>query len=338
VFIAVLLLGLGLIAANIWSVAGNPSAENRGPAPIGASSSPTLVASPSLASSPSLLSPSPSRPPSRTPAAAPPGGWPGASNTGVPAGTVLGTYSGCQGGEARIATANTVIDSKRVNCDIIIRATGVVIKNSLINGNVSTDENQPGSFTITDSEVTAGMGTKNIVARRVNVHGGAGPNVYCYTSCDIRDSWLHSPSYPSDNPQSHLGAFLANDNGPDGSTTNVTLIHNSIHCDTAPNPPDGGCSGDVNLFGDFGPITHVTIDGNWLGGSTGISYCFYGGESPSKGFPHADHVVFQNNVFQRGVTGHCGDYGPVTGFNVNGPGNVWSNNTYDNGVPVPAED
>jgi hypothetical protein len=337
--VAVVILGLGLVTAAFWSMGGKPTAGTPGQPTIFSSDSPG-VGSPTADSSPSPspAKPSPSVPTSRPPA--PPAaqtGWPNGKNTGVPAGTVLSAYSGCSGGETLITQANTVIDSKRVDCNIVIRATGVVIKNSLIKGNVDLEESQSGSFTITDSEVTAGMGTKNFVARRVNVHNGAGPNVYCYTNCDIRDSWLHSPSYPADNPEAHLGAFLANDNGPDGSTTNVTLIHNTIHCDTPPQGSDGGCSGDVNLFGDFGPITHVTIDGNWLGGSKGISFCFYGGDSSGKGFPHADHVIFRNNVFQKSPTGHCGDYGPVAGFNTSGSGNVWSNNKFDDGTPVAGE-
>jgi hypothetical protein len=258
----------------------------------------------------------------------------------VPAGTVLGSYSGCSGGETVITTPNTVIDSKQVNCDVIIRTTGVVINKSKIVGTINIDEDLPGSASITDSEVTLGVGTKNLTILRANIHGSpvnGGTTLYCYTNCDVRDSWIHSPIIPAGAPDAHLGAFLANDNGPNGSTTNITLTHNTIHCDTPPTPEDGGCSGDINLFGDFGPITHVTIDGNWLGASTGISYCFYGGDSSTKPYPDADHVVFKNNVFERGTTGKCGAYGPVSGFDVNGVGNQWTNNTWSNGGTVPPE-
>jgi len=264
------------------------------------------------------------------------GAWPGPNNTGVPTGTTLTDYTG----PCTITVDNTVIDCKTVNCDLNVRATGVVITKSLIKGNLNTDEVQPGSFSVTDSEITAGMGVKNLTALRVNVHGGD-PNVYCFYNCDIRESWIHSPEYPADNPQAHLGSFLANDNGPDGNTTGVTLIHNTFHCDTPQNPPDGGCSGDVNLFGDFGPITYVTIDHNFLRGSNDISYCFYGGDSSTKTYPYADHVVFTNNVFERSPTGSCGAYGPVTGFGTsptNNPGNVWQNNSFDDATTVPPED
>jgi hypothetical protein len=282
--------------------------------------------------------------------------FPDASCTGVPTGTALSNYTG----PCTITTANTVIDSKTVNCQLLIRTTGVVIKKSKIIGGINADEDLTGQFVITDSDVDGGMGTKNFLALGVNVYHGAGPNVYCYTTCDIRDSWLHSPSFPTDGCgstclEAHLGAFLANDNGPDtgnrpctmpdnsvinGMYSCVTLIHNKIHCDTPPSSQDGGCSGDVNLFGDFGKISYVNVDKNWLGGSTGISYCVYGGDSTTKPYPFADHVVFTNNIFQKGATGHCGAYGPVAGFGTStssNPGNVWTNNNYEDSTTVVSE-
>jgi hypothetical protein len=296
----------------------------------------------------------PSPAPSPTPTPSPgPGGrtcpaypaFPDGNCTGVPSGVTLTSYNGCSGGESVIAANNTVIDSKDVGCTLVIRATGVIIKNSRIHGTVGTTEDVAGSATITDTEITGGAGTHDLTLLRVNVYGGTGPNFYCYENCSITDSWLHSPSFPTEGCgtptqclQAHLGAFLANDNGHDpGGTTNVILKHNRIHCDTPPSSEDGGCSGDVNLFGDFGPISHVTIDQNYLGGSSGISYCFYGGDSTTKPYPYGSYISFTNNIFQKAPTGHCGAYGPVDSFGTDAahnPGNVWGNNKYDDGTPV----
>ncbi len=295
--------------------------------------------SPSQSSSPSAkpgstptgrTNPTTGRPPSAT-------GFPDATNTGVPAGTQLTNYTG----PCTITTNNTVIDAKTVNCDLNIRAQGVVIKRSKVNGEIDTAEKTSFSYTLEDSEVDAGLrqakavGTTNVTIRRANIHGGA-TSVYCFASCDVRDSWLHGQRLP-DGSDWHLGGFLANDgSNAAGGRTNAVLVHNTIACDSAPTGSEGGCSGDVNMFGDFGTVNYVTVDNNLLGSNTGISFCVYGGSSSSKPY-QPDHIVVMNNVFQRGSNRKCGGYGPVSGFDPSRPGNQWSNNVWDDGVAVQSE-
>jgi len=279
-------------------------------------------------------------PPGEVAFAGPPAqsGYPGAGSTGVPSGTKLTTYSG----PCTVSSDNTVIEAKTVNCDLTIRAKNVTIRHSKVNGQITNNEGTSYSFTLEDSEVDAGfgqyaaVGTTNMTLLRANIHGGV-TSVYCYANCSIRDSYLHGQRLDPSAPW-HLGAFLANDNGNDpGGRTNANLQHNTIVCDAVPNPNDGGCSGDVNLYGDFGPITYVTINNNYLGSNTGVSYCLYGGESSSKPYPHADHVVVTNNVFGRGSNSKCGAYGPVTGYDPSRPGNVFSNNVWSDGKSVSSE-
>ncbi len=262
-------------------------------------------------------------------------GFPDASNTGIPRGTALSNYTG----SCTITTNNLVIDGKVFNCSVSIRAKAVVIKRSKINGQLGTNEGTAYSFTLQDSEVDAGVvqgavvGSTNMTILRSNIHGGA-TSVYCYSNCTLRDSYLHGQRLPA-GVDWHLGAFLANDNGNDpGGRTNAWLVHNTIICDARPNSADGGCSGNINLYGDFGPITYVTLDNNLFGANTGVSYCVYGGQSTSKPYPNADHVVVVNNVFQRGSNGKCGNFGPVTAFDTARPGNRWENNVWDNGATV----
>ncbi|HTM83326.1 MAG TPA: hypothetical protein VL179_00205 [Mycobacterium sp.] len=107
--------------------------------------------------------------------------------------------------------------------------------------------------------------------------------------------------------------------------------------DTPVNSVGEGCTGDLNLFGDFAVVSHVVGDSNYLGANTGSSYCLYGGSAGSKQYPRADHVIISNSVFQRGTNRKCGAYGPVSSFDVNGTGNVWENNAWDGGGTVPAE-
>jgi hypothetical protein len=158
------------------------------------------------------------------------------NNTGVPAGTVLGAYTG----PCTITAAGTVIDAKTVNCDLDIHAANVTIKNSKVNGLVFMDTDLSGSnawsMTIQDTEVDGGqqqraaISTGNMTVTRVNVHGGI-TSIQCEEtsiSCTIQDSWLHG-QYIGDTDPWHLGGFLS-----DGGS-GMTFKHNTIICDHAAN-------------------------------------------------------------------------------------------------------
>jgi len=266
-------------------------------------------------------------------------GFPNASNTGVPAGTELSDYSG----PCMITEKGTVIDSKTVNCTIVVMTADVVISRTKINGRVVLDTDRPEardwSLTLTDSEVDAGVvqvaavSAGNMTVLRSDIRGGQ-TSVQCgelALICIVRDSWLHGQQIP-EGADWHLGGFLSN------GGTNVELTHNTVICEPQPTGRDGGCTGDINLLGDFAPVSHVTITGNLLGANLGNSYCTYGGDAASKKFPHADNVVYRDNVFQRGANGMCGNYGPVSSFNDRGPGNVWENNRWEDGPLVTPAD
>jgi hypothetical protein len=338
--VILVLVGAGAVAVSLSSRdTARPGARALGPP----SNSRTASASgsPSLgAPSPTMVSPStvaksrarsPSRPAASTRVGPPVGGaWPNAGNAGVPAGTPLKTYTG----SCRITQANIVIDAKVMNCDVEIRAAHVTIKRSKINGAVVLDTDVAGSnkwsYTLADSEVDAGLrqfpavSYGNMTIIRSDISGGQ-TSVQCgekALACEVRDSWLHGQRIPS-TASWHLGGFLSN-----GGHT-IRIRHNTIVCDAPVNSAGEGCTGDLNLFGDFAVISDVIVDSNFLGANTGSSYCLYGGDALSKPYPHADHVVVTNNVFQRGTNNKCGAYGPVSSFNIHGPGNVWANNTWD---------
>jgi hypothetical protein len=266
------------------------------------------------------------------------GAWPGPGNTGVPRGTQLTAYTG----PCTISKAGTVIDAKTVNCDLSIQAANVTIKRSKINGGVNLDTDREGaggwSYTLTDSEVDAGVrqlpavSYGNMTIVRSNIYGGQ-TSVQCgekAKTCVVTDSWLHGQRMP-DNVEWHLGGFLSN------GGTNVRIRHNRISCDPPENSVGGGCTGDLNLFGDFAKVSDVIADSNYFGANKANSYCLYAGDTRSKPYPNADHIVISNNVWQFGANKKCGAYGPVAGFNPNGPGNVWKNNTWEDGTPVQPE-
>ncbi|SDT55337.1 hypothetical protein [Actinoplanes derwentensis] len=341
----VVLAATGYVALQYRDGAATPAPEPAAgeplvgdPSALVNSAPPSLVPSAPAPSAVSALpSPSKSVKPSPTKAAKPgTGGFPGAHNTGVPAGTNLSRYSG----PCTVTKSNTVVSGKTIDCDpFLINAKNVVIRRSLVKGTLTTTEATGYSFTLEDSEVAAGMWqgpavlSTNMTIRRSNIHGGQ-TSVSCYANCDIRDSWLHGQLL-KDGTEWHLGGFLANDTGGSGRS-NVTLIHNTIVCDAATNSAGGGCSGNVNLFPDFGPVSGILIRNNYLGASPHVSYCLYGGSEENKQFNDGVRdIVVEDNVFERGANKKCGGYGPVTSFNTKLPGNRWANNIWSDGKPVP---
>ena len=265
-------------------------------------------------------------------------GWPGPKNTGVPAGTKLSTYTG----PCTIQKAGTVIDAKTLNCDLTILAADVTVKRSKINGLVFLDTDRAGSsnwsLTLEDSEVDAGKAPNaavsygNMTLLRDNIHGGV-TSAQCgekSSTCVIQDSYLHGQYLPA-TAAWHLGGFLSN------GGHNIRIRHNYILCEPPANSVGEGCTGDLNLLPDFAVIADVIAEDNFLGANTGSSYCIYGGDSSTKPYPHANHVVIRNNTFERGTNGKCGMYGPVTGFNSNGTGNIWTGNKWRGGGSVAPE-
>jgi hypothetical protein len=301
---------------------------------------PTASQTPTVDPTPTVT-PTPTVPP--TPTQPPATGFPDASNTGVPSGTVLTPYPGC------VIAETVTLDARQFNCDaddLLIRARNVVITNSKILGGIEidTDQNRTWSLTLTDSTVQSGPGdltiaNGNVTLIRDNISGGHnGLECQEHSSfCVMRDSYVHDQYAPATGP-THLGGFLALGSvvpctGIDagGVKACVEFTHNTIVCDAPVNTDGGGCTGDINLIPHFGPLHGAVIQNNLLGANTGSAYCTYGGarvENP------ADHIIYRDNVFQRGTNGRCADYGPVTSFDSNAVGNVWSNNLYDDGTVV----
>jgi hypothetical protein len=287
-------------------------------------STPTPSPSPTATSTPT---PTPKPTPTSTSTSAPaPAGWPGPTNTGVPAGTVLTTYTG----PMRITVANTVIDAKIVNGTLTIAAPGVVVSRSKVYGSVSNEDvaSHP-SFTVRDSEVIAeaghtNIGNANFVVERSNLHGG-NRAVYAASHGTVRDSWIHGTRlYPSSQHASGIRLEQYS-----------VLYHNAIACDVLPTAADGGCSAPITGYPDFVPIHHNTVERNLILASPYSAFGAYGGNTqgkPHSGDPsNATYIVFRDNVFQRGPTGRCAAYGPITDFAASRTGNVWQNNRYDSG-------
>jgi hypothetical protein len=95
----------------------------------------------------------------------------------------------------------------------------------------------------------------------------------------------------------------------------------------------------VSGYPDFGPIHDITADNNLLMANIWAGFCIYGGATGSKPFSsdplNATNIKWRNNIFQKGVSGTCGAFGPATDYNPSGTGNEWTNNLYDDGSSVP---
>lgn len=232
-------------------------------------------------------------------------------------------------GPCTITAANTVIDAKTINCTLLIKAKGVVVSRSTLNGNIDSDYG--GNVTITDTEVDGGttqqpaIGYGDIAMRRVNVHGSR-VSVLCGSNCDIQDSWLHG-QYLKAGSDWHVNGYVSN------GGSNVIVRHNTLQCEPRDNSNGGGCTGPAASFGDFSPISNVVYDGNLIKATPG-SYCLYAGWDPAKPYGGTPtNVKVTNNIFERG-SGRCASYGPATSFKAGG-GNVWSGNTWDDGTTLP---
>jgi hypothetical protein len=248
----------------------------------------------------------------------------------VPAGVALTPYTG----PCTITKAGTVIEAKKIGCSLLIKASGVVIRKSTIDGIVDSDSGSPkASVLIEDSVLDGGRAERAVVSshhatvRRSELKG-AKDSMQCNESCTVEDSWLHG-QYLAPDSAAHLNGFISN------GGRNMVVRGNTIACDAQMNSRDGGCTSPVAIFGDFEPTVNFVIDGNFLVASTSQSYCAYGGYDEGK--PYASKVagiVFTNNVFDRGTNGKCGAFGPVTSFLSSAPGNVWSNNTWEDGGTI----
>jgi len=252
-------------------------------------------------------------------------GFPGSDNTGVPAGHTLDFYGGTDGVKDG---ASVVINDKIIYGDFrVVDTASLTITNSKIYGHIDIDSSTA-SVSISNSEIDSGewsnatIGFRNITVDHVNVHGGT-TAVSCSNTCTVTNSWLHG-QFLASGSSAHLGGFLSNG----GSTATVT--HNTIVCDVPDNASGGGCSGDAQIYGDFDHLSNFTFTNNFFLATPG-AYCTSFGYNPAKPYgSDPTNITVQNNIWQKGTSGYCGTVAASTSF-LQANGNVWSNNTYNDG-------
>lgn len=159
----------------------------------------------------------------------------------------------------------------------------------------------------------------NWTARYCNIHNvGSGPRLA--NNCTIEYSWMHDTA--TTNPTEHKSGI-----GLNGGAHNV-IRGNVIECSAA------GCSAALALYGSYAPVDDILVEGNRF--NTTGSYGVYGGSVSSKQYPHGTNIRFINNRFGRKFNPDCGMYGPIASWEVNGVGNQWIGNVWDDtGALIP---
>lgn len=269
----------------------------------------------------------------------------GPANTGVPSGTVLSNYTG----SCTISVANTVIDSKTINCaPLLISAANVTISRSRINGYVGVKATEgvwsggsnSNSLNISDSEIVGptsidnnsptGLGEMHWYAKRVAITGFR-RSAHCLRECTLEDSFLKQDGTPKAGSTLEPNAIHASGlrAGP-----NMLIRGNTIHCAMS-NVQEAGCSSNLTIYGEYGQQHHITVENNYFPASGG-GYCVYGGDT--HGRTDSNYIVFRNNFFGRqsqGGSQHtvnglstCAWYGTGTSFTPGNTGNIWTGNVY----------
>ena len=238
-------------------------------------------------------------------------GYPDETNTGVPAGVQL-TASG----PIRVDDDGTVIDGVDVTGDIDIYARDVTVRNCRVTvsdaywGIMIRDT----GVTVTDCEINgSGSSGQGILDVGGGLVAAQRNNIYGFADGIMSEVGLLEANYVHDlegGPGAHHDGIQNGGGGPQ------IIRHNTVV-----NPHDETSA--IALFQDFGAPAHdVTVEDNLLAGG---GYTVYGGD----GDLETSNLHFVGNRFGRVVWPNSGYWGPVAYWAAGEPGNVWSDNVWD---------
>jgi hypothetical protein len=237
-----------------------------------------------------------------------------------------------------VFNSTITISDKLINYSILVQAGGhVTLHNVVMNGTVDV-EAETASMTVTNSEIHGGdwigpaMTGYNYDVSHSEVTGGQQPSI-CDGGCDWDVVYAHGPHYFAE-LDAHQSAWATTGNE---SLVPMSVTNSTLWCDVPVAPTGGGCTSDLALQPNFGPIQDVTIHHNLLPMTESGSYCLTGGHGTldySDFAPLDNHVVITDNVFGKGDNGRCGVFGTADAFGASSPGNVFSGNTFTDGTVV----
>ncbi|HEY6562309.1 MAG TPA: hypothetical protein VI072_33810 [Polyangiaceae bacterium] len=251
---------------------------------------------------------------------------PDAACTGIIPGTALTTCNGL------ITSSSSTYKNCLFPSGVIIGSNvkNVQISNSKIVGVISPQTTMPANMglVLTDVEIDgknadlAAWAFGAVTCVRCNVHNVA--RAFQYAGYTVIDSYIHDLYGFAD---SHNEAILVG--GGD-----VVIRHSTLESNFSASSTGGGMSASLAMYthgGFWGPLADVLIENSRIITSDAY-YCVYGGYSTdTDGRPSNIRMV--GNVF-----GPCSFQGPKRGAIVGwlrGNGNVWTNNSWDDGTPIP---
>lgn len=237
----------------------------------------------------------------------PVGEWPDATTTGFQGDVAaLPVRSGW-----RVTTPGAVIENVRIVDGLVIDAPNVTVRDVVIDAGywgidaLNTSDGLVVEDTTINGGAQAGIGIDHSdgwLVQRVNLSGG-NDGIKPGGSGTVRDTYIHDLGSFGSDPHNDAMQF--------GDAWGINVLHNRMEC------KDTSC---LAMFGGQAQFDDVTIEGNWMGGA---GYLIYAGGYTSS------NIVIRNNTM-----GSYGYQHPVTDW-VNRPGNVFENNTYTSGAPVP---
>jgi hypothetical protein len=322
---AAVVAGAGVVALVApWSGAATPVLRAVGP-----SSSPSATPSPGEG---------PSRESRLDPRAGQPGGggipgeFPDESTTGVTGGVELRPS-----GTVVVQDDGAVVENLSITDGIVeVRANDVTIRNVRITNDQEfiqwgiTQETGFRGLVVEDSEIfgngvqqfASGISNSGgtITVRRVEIHTITDGIMTSHGL--IEDNYLHSPKLFAEDHTDMIQTV-------GGSTEGLPLVisHNTV-INTEPQT-SAVLLDDANGIG-LVPVRDVLLEGNLLAGG---GYTLYCGGFEEEGHEPSD-IVIRSNVFSRQLWEGSGYYGPVAYFDSDAPGNLWTDNVFDDGSPV----
>jgi hypothetical protein len=252
-----------------------------------------------------------------------PPGKPGPTNTGVPPGTKLKVVHGT----VTVTKAGTVIDSQDIKGQLIIMASNVTVKRSLIEGakgqDASVDIKSGSNILIEDSEVTDtypslgndDMRVMNATVLRLNIHGGV-DGIKLFSNSTVSASWIHGLTYFANDPGQSDG-HTHNDAIQILGGSNFHVTGNWLQSATKDNSA-------IQVTQSIGKIGSLFISGNWADGGS-CSFNFSGHNGAGKQLALNGISVLNNRFGHTSARykGSCAIVDDLTTNLVASTGNVW---------------
>jgi hypothetical protein len=260
-----------------------------------------------------------------------PSGFPTRTSVGPAVEPTIAWSGGCY-----ITQSNLVIEDRIINCDsdglrIARGTTGVVIRNSVINGGIGTgftpgdpeseDSNYPIVFTVESSRIIQqstlnfdrGVCCSHFVVRNSLIQGSHS-GLWGFNKSTLENNYITTDG--TDTHQSGLRMLK-----------NSTLRGNTVVCKPVTPGYDGGCSAAAVFYREFGVPENLTIERNYFRRDPVGGPYFATRFIDCQNTNDCVNIKFTGNMFDLGW-GTDGSEFP------NDSGDVWSDNWWVDGQPA----